>query len=87
MTPPLAAGVRVVVADVEGTLVTPDKVVTPLTHMANANVDVRRAATFVTSSNTEEGFALAMERRVLPRGHRKPQMPDRIAPRSVAELS
>jgi Cof subfamily protein (haloacid dehalogenase superfamily) len=33
--------------------------------MANASADVRRAATFVTSSNTEEGFALAMERFVL----------------------
>jgi Cof subfamily protein (haloacid dehalogenase superfamily) len=33
--------------------------------MANASSDVQRAATFVTSSNTEEGFALAMERFVL----------------------
>jgi Cof subfamily protein (haloacid dehalogenase superfamily) len=33
--------------------------------MANASVDVQRAATFVTSSNTEEGFAKAMERFVL----------------------
>ena len=33
--------------------------------MANASEDVQRAATFVTSSNTEEGFALAMERFVL----------------------
>lgn len=33
--------------------------------MANASADVQRAATFVTSSNTEEGFALAMERFVL----------------------
>lgn len=33
--------------------------------MANANAQVQRAATFVTSSNTEEGFALAMERFVL----------------------
>jgi Cof subfamily protein (haloacid dehalogenase superfamily) len=33
--------------------------------MANASPDVQRAATFVTSSNTEEGFALAMERFVL----------------------
>lgn len=33
--------------------------------MANASPDVQRAATFVTSSNTEEGFALAIERLVL----------------------
>jgi Cof subfamily protein (haloacid dehalogenase superfamily) len=33
--------------------------------MGNASSDVQRAATFVTSSNTEEGFALAMERFVL----------------------
>lgn len=33
--------------------------------MANARQDVRRAATFVTSSNTEEGFARAMERFIL----------------------
>ena len=35
--------------------------------MANASVEVQRAAKLVTSSNTEEGFALAMERFVLPR--------------------
>jgi Cof subfamily protein (haloacid dehalogenase superfamily) len=34
--------------------------------MANASAEVQRAATFVTSSNTEEGFAAAMERFVLP---------------------
>jgi hydroxymethylpyrimidine pyrophosphatase-like HAD family hydrolase len=33
--------------------------------MANARPDVRGAATFVTSSNTEEGFAEAMERFIL----------------------
>jgi hydroxymethylpyrimidine pyrophosphatase-like HAD family hydrolase len=33
--------------------------------MANAGTDVRNAAAFVTASNTEEGFALAMERYVL----------------------
>jgi Cof subfamily protein (haloacid dehalogenase superfamily) len=33
--------------------------------MANARADVQRAATFVTSSNTEEGFAQAMEHFVL----------------------
>lgn len=33
--------------------------------MANASADVQRAATLMTSSNTEEGFALAMERFVL----------------------
>jgi len=41
--------------------------------MANASADVQRAATFVTSSNTEEGFALAIERFVLraPTGNHK----------------
>jgi hydroxymethylpyrimidine pyrophosphatase-like HAD family hydrolase len=33
--------------------------------MANASAAVQHAATFVTTSNTEEGFALAMERFVL----------------------
>jgi hypothetical protein len=33
--------------------------------MGNASVDVQRAATFVTTSNREEGFALAMERFIL----------------------
>jgi len=33
--------------------------------MGNASADVRHAATFVTTSNTEEGFARAMERFVL----------------------
>lgn len=33
--------------------------------MANASTDVRRAATFVTSSNTEEGFAHAVEHFIL----------------------
>jgi Cof subfamily protein (haloacid dehalogenase superfamily) len=33
--------------------------------MGNAGPDVQHAATFVTTSNTEEGFALAMERFVL----------------------
>jgi len=33
--------------------------------MGNASVDVQRAAMFVTTSNREEGFALAMERFVL----------------------
>jgi len=33
--------------------------------MGNASADVQHAATFVTTSNTEEGFALAMERFVL----------------------
>ncbi len=33
--------------------------------MGNANSDVQDAATFVTTSNTEEGFARAMERFVL----------------------
>jgi Cof subfamily protein (haloacid dehalogenase superfamily) len=34
--------------------------------MANANAEVKHAATFVTSSNSEEGFAVAMERFILP---------------------
>ena len=33
--------------------------------MGNASPDVQQAATFVTTSNTEEGFALGMERFVL----------------------
>ena len=33
--------------------------------MANASAEVQHAAKFVTTSNTEEGFALAMERFVL----------------------
>jgi Cof subfamily protein (haloacid dehalogenase superfamily) len=33
--------------------------------MGNASAEVQRAATFVTTSNREEGFALAMERFVL----------------------
>ncbi len=33
--------------------------------MANASAEVQQAAQFVTTSNTEEGFALAMERFVL----------------------
>jgi Cof subfamily protein (haloacid dehalogenase superfamily) len=33
--------------------------------MANAGAEVQRAARFVTTSNTEDGFALAMERFVL----------------------
>jgi hypothetical protein len=36
--------------------------------MGNASAEVQRAATFVTSSNTEEGFALAMERFVVSLG-------------------
>lgn len=35
--------------------------------MANAGDDVKAAANEVTASNTEEGFALAVERLVLPR--------------------
>jgi hydroxymethylpyrimidine pyrophosphatase-like HAD family hydrolase len=33
--------------------------------MGSASADVQRAATFVTTSNTEEGFARAMEQFVL----------------------
>ena len=63
--------VRLVLADVDGTLLTPGKVLTPRAHSAVEAVikagiaDVQRAAMFVTSSNTEEGFASAMERFVL----------------------
>ena len=34
--------------------------------MGNASEDVQKAATYVTTSNDEEGFANAMERFVLP---------------------
>lgn len=34
--------------------------------MGNASLEVQQAATFVTASNTEEGFARAMEQFVLP---------------------
>lgn len=37
--------------------------------MANASAEVQRAATFVTSSNANEGFALAMERLLLRHPH------------------
>ena len=33
--------------------------------MGNASSDVQNAATFITTSNTEEGFARAMEKFVL----------------------
>jgi len=33
--------------------------------MGNATADVQSAASFVTTSNTEEGFSLAMEKYVL----------------------
>ena len=36
--------------------------------MGNAAAEVQAAATFVTSSNEEEGFASAMEKFILPRG-------------------
>ena len=37
--------------------------------MGNAAGDVKQAATFVTTSNAEEGFANAVERFILPRAH------------------
>ena len=56
--------------------------------MANASTEVQSAATFVTSSNTDEGFARAMERWVLPRaGHMRSHISDRVAPRSAPGLS
>jgi Cof subfamily protein (haloacid dehalogenase superfamily) len=55
--------------------------------MANASSDVQRAATFVTSSNTEEGFALAMERFVLRApAAAGPEMSKSRAPLSVLGL-
>jgi hydroxymethylpyrimidine pyrophosphatase-like HAD family hydrolase len=39
--------------------------------MANANAEVQRAATFVTSSNTDDGFARAIERFVFGDGPRR----------------
>jgi hypothetical protein len=38
--------------------------------MGNAESDVKRAASFVTTSNADEGFANAVERFVLPRARR-----------------
>ncbi len=35
--------------------------------MANGGSEVQQAATFVTTSNAEEGFANAVERFILPR--------------------
>jgi hydroxymethylpyrimidine pyrophosphatase-like HAD family hydrolase len=35
--------------------------------MGNASEEVRRAATFVTASNEDEGFAKAIEEFILPR--------------------
>ena len=56
--------------------------------MANASTEVQRAATFVTSSNTDEGFARAMERWVLPRpGRMRSHISDRVARRSAPGLS
>lgn len=49
--------------------------------MGNASAEVQRAATHVTASDTEEGFALAMERWVLPSARRRrSHMSDPIAP-------
>lgn len=93
--------VRLIVIDVDGTLLTPDKVlkgmvVKYLSHllsiprdqtatirdmpndiqmfrgsrvsiaMGNASAEVKREAKHVTASNTEEGFARAVEEVVLP---------------------
>lgn len=44
--------------------------------MGNAAPEVQAAATFVTSSNEEEGFASAMEKFILPRGPSHIATPD-----------
>jgi len=43
--------------------------------MGNASEEVRRAATFVTASNEDEGFAKAVEEFILPRAVAAPMMP------------
>ena len=43
--------------------------------MGNASEDVQRAATYVTASNDEEGFAKAVEEFILPRAVAAPVMP------------
>jgi Cof subfamily protein (haloacid dehalogenase superfamily) len=43
--------------------------------MGNASDDVKREARFVTASNTEDGFATAMERFVLPETSSRPSVP------------
>jgi Cof subfamily protein (haloacid dehalogenase superfamily) len=43
--------------------------------MGNASEEVKRAATFVTASNEDEGFAKAIEEFILPRAVVAPQVP------------
>jgi hydroxymethylpyrimidine pyrophosphatase-like HAD family hydrolase len=43
--------------------------------MGNASEDVQGAATYVTASNEEEGFAKAVEEFILPRAVAAPVMP------------
>ena len=62
--------VRLVVADVDGTLLTPDKVLTPRARAAVHAVIKAGIAFTITSGRpplgmTEEGFAPAMERFIL----------------------
>jgi Cof subfamily protein (haloacid dehalogenase superfamily) len=42
--------------------------------MGNASEEVRRAATYVTASNEDEGFALAIEQFILPRATAAPKV-------------
>jgi len=44
--------------------------------MGNASEDVRRAATYVTASNEDEGFAKAIEEFILPRAVAAPVIPE-----------
>jgi Cof subfamily protein (haloacid dehalogenase superfamily) len=44
--------------------------------MGNASEDVRRAATYVTASNEDEGFARAIEEFILPRAVAAPVIPE-----------
>jgi Cof subfamily protein (haloacid dehalogenase superfamily) len=43
--------------------------------MGNANTEVQRAATYVTASNADEGFAKAIEEFILPRAVAAPVIP------------
>ncbi len=55
----MSSAIRLLLADVDGTLVTPDKALT--------GPEVQRSARRVTTANTDEGFANAVERFILPR--------------------
>ena len=43
--------------------------------MGNASEDVQQAATYVTASNEDEGFARAIEEFILPRAVAAPVIP------------